>query len=421
MRALATLIVAAFAVTVVKADTAKTITLLSPLDGATVREVVPIRVSPADMPAGGDGYFTVSIDKVFRTAKIIDPGKSLLYTWDSQAAYQDQSNPGVDKFTDDGSHEIEVAIYTHTGSLLASGASTVTLANKVTNLPDGVSLTYAWSEDETLRYKQHSEINMLSADGSVPAVTTQSADIRFDRSVEDSSGGGYLVRDLVIGDDSTLLNNGVSTPVDSMFLPKSRYRTVNHFGGLMQEEAPFSTGDHFGFPIPQLPNRRITASDSWPTRIEVSVPWATTKPTVVHGTGRLDSFEWQDGYPTAKIIETYNGPAKFYADPRGQVPFQADTVQLTRTYWFAYNSKKLVRIKTDMTVEANVGTDVTGLLGTSPTATPGMGGGNPYGGQGGSPYGGGGSNQYGGRQGGGGQMQPMPPNGGAEIVGGNSP
>jgi hypothetical protein len=191
-----TLVVLTCAMTAAAADTARTITLLAPLDGATVRETVPIRISPADLPS--DGYVTVSIDKVFRIAKLVDPGTSLIYTWDTQAPYQDSNDAGVDKYTDDGSHEVEVSIYDHQGTLLASGTSTVAVANKVNNLPDGVTLAYNWSENETLRYKSHSDLNSLSTTGdNSPPQTLQSSDVRFSRSVEDVTGGEYLVRDLV--------------------------------------------------------------------------------------------------------------------------------------------------------------------------------------------------------------------------------
>jgi hypothetical protein len=344
------------------ADGPRTIKLIEPLDGATVRETVPVKIAPADLPT--EGYVTVSVDKIFRTAKLIDPNNSLIYTWDSQAAFQDPNNPGQDQFTEDGPHEIEVAIYDHDGTLLANGTSTVKLVNKVTNLPDGITLSYAWSEDSTLRYKRHTEISILNSDQGNSPTVAQTADVRFSRSIEDANSGEYLVRDQVY-DNGIITVNGQSTPVQDLFTLKSRYRTVNRFGDVLVEETPFSAGDHFGFPIVEVPARRITEGDSWESKIEAGVTWANAKPTVLSGNARLDGFEWQDGYPTAKVIETYDGPAQFYADARGTIQFQADNVHLVRTYWFAYNSKRLVRVRTEIDIDGNIGADSLAALGSA--------------------------------------------------------
>ncbi len=362
------------------ADDARTIRLLRPLDGATVREIVPVRVSPADLPS--DGYVTVSIDKVFRTAQLIDPGDSLIYKWDTQAPYQDPNDPGVDKYYDDGTHEIEIAVYDRQGTLLASGTSTVKVANKVTNLPDGIKLSYDWSESQTLRYKRHSELNSQSTGGDGPAQNVETADIRFARTIEDATSGEFLLRDLVY-QDGIISEHGSSAPVQSIFTLKSRYRTVNKFGQVLVEETPFSVGDHFGFPVIEVPNRRITIGDSWETKIEASLTWANAQPTILDGTARLDSFEWQNGYPTAKVIETYDGPGQFFVDAHATIPFQADNIHLVRTYWFAYNSKLLVRVRTEITVDGNASSAVvSGLGATVPVEQPPVQPqpGNPFGG-----------------------------------------
>jgi hypothetical protein len=374
-----TLAIFAWVVTSVHADDAtRTVRLLRPLSGATVREEIPVRIAPADLPR--DGYFTVSIDKVFRTAEVINPGNSLLYVWDSQAPFQEPNDPGVDKYTEDGDHEIEVSVYDRQGNLLATGAATVKLANKVTNLPDGIKLSYAWTEDQTLRYKRHSELNMLSTGGDTSSQNVETTDVRFSRSIEDSTGGEYLVRDQVYP-DGLIVNHAGSNLVQNVFDIKSRYRTVNSYGETLVEETPFSAGDHIGFSIVQVPARRITVGDSWDTKIEVSVPWASEKPTVLDGSARLDCFEWQDGYPTAKVIETYDGPATLFADTKATISFQADNVHLVRTYWFAYNSKRLVKSRTDMTIDSDVTPDIaaafTATAGATQQQAPIM---NPFGG-----------------------------------------
>jgi hypothetical protein len=360
-------------------DAAKPLQLLRPLNGATVRETVPIRARSADLPK--DGYVVVSIDGTFRTARILPIDSDLLYLWDTQTPFTDPNDPGTPKYSSDGTHVVTLEVRDKQSNLISSASVTVHLANKVAALPDGVRLSYDWKQDETLRYKQHTELSQDNSTSGGPPVSIETSDVRFQRSVEDATGGqDFLIRDLVFP-DGFITNHGTQSLIQSSYLLKSGYRTVNDSGQVISEETPFSPGDHFSLPLPEFPARRVSIGDSWQTHVQTSLTWASVKPTVLTGTAKLEGFEWQNGYPTAKITETYDGQADFYIDARAaSAPVTATAVHLTRTIWFAYNSKRLIRMQTQMTAEANLTTEQAAALGGSSSATIPSNGpaGNPY-------------------------------------------
>ena len=117
----------------------------------------------------------------------------------------------------------------------------------------------------------------------------------------------------------------------------------------------------------------------------MTLDWASPYPTTVTATSTLEDFEWQDRYPTAKIRETYTGPASFQPRPGSPLPFiQSQDIKFERIIYFAYNSGRIVRMQTTLTLT----TTAPGLLSTSAAQ-----GGQYQGGQGGQYQGG----QYSGR------------------------
>jgi hypothetical protein len=364
--------------------------LVQPLDGATVRETVPIRISRSVMPA--NGYGAILIDGLFRTARVVPSKGDVLYDWDTKASYTTPDNPDQPQFTQDGLHTIDVQIFDHDGTLVGVAESHVRLANKITSMPDGVRLVYRWRQDQTQVYKYHSSMMNDNSNTGGGKDQIQQSDLKFDRTVEDTTGGEYLIRDLV-EPNGWLVDRGNPVQVQAAYNLKSRYRTVNSAGVILVNNIAFTPGDHFSFPIPQFPDRRVNVGDSWESHIQVALGWSALRPTTITGTAKLDSFEWQNGYPTAKIIETYDGPASFNLDagdqanaqgqPAAVQPVDANNVHIDRTIWFAYNSGRVVKIDTNMTVNADMSSDQVAAIG----GTAGAGGVGPVPAAGGQPSG----------------------------------
>lgn len=367
---------------------AQGIEIARPVNGATVRETVPVRVSARDLP--DDGYAVVSIDGQFRTAKVLP--KSLrqpLYVWDTKASYTTQADPDSKKYIADGKHTVTIAVYDANSRRLGSDTVSVRVANQISIPPSqGVRLTYRWKVDQSLRYQRSTDLKVAGNETSgsgIPDQNIQTAQVQFSRTTEDASGGAYLIRDKVLP-NGYVINRGQVQPVDAAYNLKSSYRTVNVYGQVLGRMSPLSSGDHFGFSIPVLPARRVSKGDSWKSPVEIGLEWAASKPARLTAESRLEGFEWQNGYPTAKIRETYSGPVKFPSPPGSALPeISAPNVKFERVIYFAYNSGRLIKTDASLDVNANLSSTQLSSLGIS---TGGAGGGLPGGG-GGYPGGGG--------------------------------
>lgn len=352
-------------------DTGKAIQLLSPLDGATVRETTPVKVARALYPS--TGYLTITIDGNFVEATAFPDQGNVVYEWDTKAPYTLPTDPDKKLYLADGDHTITVTLYNRDNTVAATASSKVRVSNTIPELKDGVRLIYQWSKTPELRYHRTTELDMVDPNIGVPPTPIQKSDIQFRRSVEDSEGGNYLIRDEVL-DNGVVTTSNNPAYVQSAYLIKGRMRTVAASGATVRNNPPINpTGSHFGFALPSFPARRIQVGDSWETPIEMSLQWASEHPAVLHGNARLDSFEWQNGYPCAKIIATYTGPATLYIDSQaGDVPpVEGATVNLTRTIWFAYTSGRLIHVDTDAKIDATMtSTQLTSLGGDTSQQQP---------------------------------------------------
>jgi len=376
---------------------AQTLHVLRPINGAIVRETVPVRIAPGDLPA--DGYVGITIDGKFRTARVLPASKhEAVYDWDTKASYITPEDPNTQQFVADGPHTLTVKLYNTSGKSLGEQTINVKVANKINVPSQGIKLAYRWNPDLQQRYSRRTEADTV-ADGATGAnQTLQSSILRFTRTVEDTTGGDFLIRDRILP-GGVLINHGQPQAIDAIYNIKSKYRTVDTRGNVLGSMAPLSLGSHYGFSIPVLSARRVAVGDTWQAPVEVSLDWASIKPATVNAESRLEGFEWQSGYPAAKIRETYTGPITFTpatgavsasigaaygassasggsATNNGSVTIP--TVNYERIVYFAYNSGRLVRTETTLTL--TVDNTQLASLGFAGVSTGGAGG---YGGQGG--------------------------------------
>ena len=369
------------------------ITVTRPAANAIVRETVPIRVASRDLPP--NGYVSIDIDGQFVTARVLPQGSDAVYDWDTKAPYTTTDDPDTKKFLPDGSHTVTVSVYTNKNQLVGTQTIPVRLANKIPSVAErGVTLLYKWRLNDTMYYDRTTDLSQSTStsagtangvsidDTTTPATLIEASKIKFKRTVEDTEADDFLIRDLITPNGT--LTRGVQAQIVSNLYPlKSQYRTVTQYGDVLSTMAPLGPGAHFAFSIPVMPARRVTIGDSWRSPLQVSLDWATTKPLTVSGESRLESFEWQDGYPTAKIRETYDGVAHFPVNPESSFSgATADKLHVERIVFFAYNSGRLIRTETTATY--------TGDAVKASTLSGGGRGGYPGGGEDGYPGAGGG-------------------------------
>ena len=376
---------------------AQEIHVIRPAHGAIVRETVQVKVAPSDLPA--DGYAAIYIDDQFRVARTLpsdthDP----VYVWDTKA-----SGPNGAGVTADGSHTLKVVIFSGSKQL-GSDTVPVRVANQISPPSPALKLTYHWPTQHKLIYHRVTSLT-VPGDQSGPSAGTvigaapttppadqplQSADLSFARTTKDVSADQSTLRDIVIS--GTVTNHGQTQTILSGYNIQPQLKTVNAHGDVLSRVPEDDLMDHIGFPVPELPARRVGEGDRWLEPVLVPLNWDGSSRASVQAECSLEGFEWQNNYPTAKIRETYSGPATFTPQPAtasGHAPppsFTASTITYDRVLYLAYGSGRLIKdvSNTQVTLTA---AQLALLGGTPPVsvASPDAMGG-PAPGVGGQPY-----------------------------------
>ncbi len=358
------------------------IQIAQPYNKAVVRESVPIKLR--DFPLGG--YVSISIDGKFVTAQALPKSRSLpVYVWDTKATYTDPDQPDTPKTYKDGAHAITITVYNAQNKLVGQDTVAVQVADKINlSASSGIRIAYPWKTGLTLRYQRRTTLTATPTDApaSTSAQVLQQSLLRYSRSVENVSGGTALIRDEIIPVDKSVRPKAfvsyVATRGQSQALGSSahaQYREVDSRGRVLSKLTAQNTGESVGFSIPVLPPRRISVGAHWESPVQITLDWTSPTPATVTATSTLVDFEWQDRYPTAKIRETYEGPANFSPTAGSVLPALAGReIKFERLIYFAYNAGRVVRTQTTISLVSND----PGLL----TASPGLGSGG-YGSPGG--------------------------------------
>lgn len=333
------------------------IQIVQPYNKAVVRESVPVKLR--DFPARG--YVSISIDGQFITAQALPKSRSLpVYVWDTKASYTDPNSPDTPKTYGDGAHAITIAVYDIQNKLVGQDSVSIQVADKI-NLPasQGIKMAYPWKTGLTLRYQRRTTLTAASTEAAAaaPPQVLQESLLRYERSVENTSGGTSLIRDNVLGVDKSTRPKPFVSYVSTHGAPPqaltsgvhAEYRDVDVRGRVLRKLASENTPESIGFSIPVLPPRRVSVGAHWESPVQITLDWNSPTPATVTATSTLEDFEWQDRYPTAKIRETYEGPATFY--PGSALPgIASQEIKFERVIYFAYNAGRVVRTQTTISL-----------------------------------------------------------------------
>ena len=335
------------------------IQIAQPYNKAVVRESVPVKLR--DFPTRG--YVSISIDGQFITAQALPKNRNLpVYVWDTKASYTDPNSPDTPKTYSDGPHAITIAVYDLQNKLVGQDSVSVQLADKI-NLPasQGIKMVYPWKTGLTLRYQRRTTLSAASTEAAVsaPPQVLQESLLRYERSVENTSGGTSLIRVNVLGVDKSARPKPFVSYVSTHGAPPqaltsgvhAEYREVDARGRVLLELASENTPESVGLSIPVLPPRRVYVGAHWESPVQITLDWNSPVPATVTATSTLEDFEWQDRYPTAKIRETYEGPATFAPGPGSALPGIASReIKFERIIYFAYNAGRVVRTQTTISL-----------------------------------------------------------------------
>ena len=397
-------------------------------------------------------------DKVIRTNAVEGAERYVNLLWNTKAISKDPKVAEDQRAVQDGPHIIEIGAYNASGRRMASKTLTLNVNNKgqLPSPASGILLSYAIRVGERTKYHQKTEVEYIADPQSAPTaqgttrffngvpgagqggfggapqgfgggpqgfggppqgfgggpnggggyapqqptgpivLPVQNVTANYERTVEDRSGATYLLRDKVL-DGVIASGNGAYDRLENVYNFKSRYRSVRP-SGYVEEFAPASAtkpGAYIALPIIDLSGSRRRVGDQWSVKAPVLLEWATlNKPDMVDTQNRLEALEWQNGYQTARILQTFNGKADIPLFG-GVGTMKSADVKMTRTIWFAYRSQRVIRTETQVDVSGNAPAQVVQQMVPSAGISAGFGGGVPGFGGGVPGFGGG----FGGRGG----------------------
>lgn len=369
-------------------------TILRPADGAIVRERVRIEVPQASIPQGG--YIGIYIDGKFQTSlapRQDDKEPRLRYIWDTKVPITDPSTQKPEPIQD-GEHTIAIVLYDPDGRAIDRSEVRVQVANREgISLPAmGTRLQYRFRLGENVNYKQHDEVILLAGQtgaeitgGVTGEQVAYEADTFFNLFAYDVRGNDFIIRQRANKQNVLAYNQPVYTLGEEMF--RAVLQFITPLGNVIYQNVD-TTNDPYVFRVmvlPILPGLRVKPGDTWSSWAQILLPdMPVERARKGLAQNKLEGVEWEGGYPTVRVSQTYEGTLSGTLEFSNYV-LENPKVKLNRMLWFAFNAGRLVRSETTVEIEGQVPT------GAAPARLAGMGGmpGAPMTGapmMGGTPY-----------------------------------
>jgi hypothetical protein len=380
-------------------------TIRFPPDGATVRETVNVKIPLASIPEGG--YVSIYLDGEFRGAIPITPEQrnaiQVAATAAKQPAYftwtWDTKQPLPVKFSakkevpKDGEHEILARLYVPgagTAAVLKETSSVkINVRNKIDPAGIGkVALKYRFGTGDQRVYNRsgaHVVVAGLSQGfNSSSDQELVSFDTNIAVAVEDRyKNGSAILRNKL--NNVLVRQGGQSSYYPSDLLPSALYQEVTPSGSVVYSSSAAAVNADLGLGVPvatalqlpSLPANAVEVGDTWMSRnVSLEIPGMDpAQQPKVQVQSRLEGFEWEGGYPTAKIRQTFDSSKAGVKLPPvinfGGVDVQSPTIKLDQEIFIAYRSGTLVKVNRNLEVVGRTSQAPGGGAGPS---MPGMSG-----------------------------------------------
>jgi len=341
--------------------------ILRPVDGAIVRERVRIEVPRASIPQGG--FIGIYINGRFQTSlapRADDKEPRLRYIWDTKVPIVDPAT-GTGEPVQDGEHTITVVLYNPDGRAIDRAEVRVQVANQEgIILPNiGTRLQYRFRLGENVNYKQRDEVILLAGQtgteitgGVTGEQVAYQADTFFNLFAYDIRGNNFIIRQRANKQQVLAYNQPIYTLGEEMF--RAVLQFVTPVGNVVYQNVD-TTNDPYVFRVmvlPVLPELRVKPGDTWTSFAPILLPgMPVERARKVLAQSKLEGVEWEGGYPTVKIRQTYEGTLSGTLEFSNYI-LQNPKVKLDRTLWFAFNAGRLVRSETTVEIEGRVPTGV---------------------------------------------------------------
>ena len=178
------------------------------------------------------------------------------------------------------------------------------------------------------------------------------------RGVRKVIGGKVRYR---IGDDTYVSSLGVKSMLYEIDRIRPQlYRLVNKYGNVINPNL-FTKQKGYTFMdiLPVLPHQAVDVGDTWDDSMTFKIE-GLTRAISLKGTAKIDSFEWQDGRPCAKIVSDLSGKAKVnFAN--GNIKGNG-TVRAKVTTYFAYNIGKMLHRQITLIVPSTISPEAIAAL-----------------------------------------------------------
>jgi hypothetical protein len=357
----------------------KPLTVLTPQDGAVVRENVRIVVPRDSVP--DDGFVAIYIDNKFRVA--LAPGAStnprlakapVTYIWDTkQPLTLDTTVVDAERIVSDGPHVVEVRSYRSDGTEAERVKKQVILQNTINvaaNLP--VSLSYgATTRGIGRQYQLEHVVSVDANPGQIAPVrvgqpanagklthveTTQNMVSLED--VTPATGAGFWRerRESPI----VVVVNGLKQIV--RLETSSRYYSLSRTGqALVSRQMEREQRDPLINPL-DLPGRSVRLNETFNTNLRINLgAYIPGSLNIPNAEAKLERMEWQFGEQCVVIRAEYlggRGIVNIRTWNFENVPF--DIQRGSSTFWFSPKSNRVLKAEHDLEGSIEVPNDGTG-------------------------------------------------------------
>lgn len=379
-------------------------TIVRPADGSRVREKVRVLIPKGSIPPGG--YVGVFLNDKFLEA-VLPPlkGKYYEYVLDTKGRGLPDSEAGKPD-------KLELVLYAEANekARVVDRSSVDLRISNYNNIPvpnKGLSLRYRFVPGQELVYQMTQTVSVsqqteaqLARGGKAATMDSEGEKIRLSYAVVNSYGNGDgLLRlqpmptkgkdyaDLTVTGD-TEPKRYYDNEMASIYM---RVTSTGHeiFGSMppyVPMEGTNGGGGNFSlfaaFPLPTLPTKPVRPGDSWQSRfqrgaLDMNNLYETNSVVARYpARGEFVRVEWEKDHPCAvirNIIETgtKSKDAKKLDAAEGT---GEDKVGTTETIWFAMDTRKILKIVRDTTIDRKVETGG-GMMGGSGMGGPGGPGG----------------------------------------------